>query len=330
MYSPRPSRHRRPVPCASGGLFTRADALAAGWTDSALFEAVRTGRLVRLRPGVFTPATAPPADVHQAARAQLLARAAAVTSTTRDVVISHAAAAAMHGLAVLCLPDRPCLTVQAGTAMRDVAGAHLHRATLGDADVTLIDGLPATSLARTVLDVSRESGVEAGLVLADAALRAGLDADALSGALGQCARWPGGRRARAVAAMADGLAESPLESLSRLRFRQHRLPAPLLQVELGDEFGRYVRRVDHYWPQFGVAGEADGALKYDTRTVLVAEKRQQEQLEELGVVFVRWGWADIFAFESVVSRLRRAFARGIPLNGGQRWSVLSGLHLRHG
>ena len=49
---------------------------------------------------------------------------------------------------------------------------------------------------------------------------------------------PGSALARRRLALADPLAESPLESLGRLRFAQQGLPPPRLQVVVGDASAR--------------------------------------------------------------------------------------------
>ena len=130
-----------------------------------------------------------------------------------------------------------------------------------------------------------------------------------------CARWPGIRKAREVIEFADGRAATPLESISRVAFREMGLPAPQLQVTLiRDEWGNPKAIVDFYWEQFRVVGEADGLLKYDDedeRLSLRAEKLRQEELEALGFIVVRWGWDDIWRRpEWVAYRLRTAFAKG--------------------
>ena len=298
------------------GLFTRADARATGWSDDAIGHAVKAGRWTRVAPGLYVEAggTEPTS----------LLRAQAAARTCERAVISHAAAAELHGLPTLIEPDRPCLTVPAGTALRCLENVHLHRAGLDKVEVRQIGGARATAVPRRVADVAREHGIDAGVVVADAALRLGLARAAdLGQAVDRCHGWPGSAAARRMSQLMDGRAESVLESVSRVRIADAQLPPVHLQVGIGDEWGRFVARADFYWPQFGVIGEADGNLKYDEgRAAIVAERRRQQRLEDLGLVVVRWEWSDLTRFEVVVRRLRAAFARGVPPGHGQRWSLL--------
>ena len=151
------------------------------------------------------------------------------------------------------------------------------------------------------------------MVVADSALRRGVSREQLDVVARDCARWPGVRRARAVIEFADGRAASPLESVSRVVFRDLGLPPPELQVTVArDQWGNPRIIVDFCWPEFGVVGEADGLLKYDDDPdgrSLRAEKLRQEEIEALGYIVVRWTWDDIWRRpEWVVSRLRKAMA----------------------
>ena len=316
-----------------GRPFTRREALAAGWTDDAMRHAVRTGRWARLRSGVFVLVDAHtidahacggvPCDLHSTHRQQVLTAAQASALRCPRVAISHASAAIAHGFPTVGTECRACVTVPAGAALRELAGVHLHRATLTPGEVVEVDGFRVTSVARTVIDVARELGVESGVVAADAALHQGLlNADDLGRAAAACAQWPGRSAAVSAIACGDAAAESPLESLSRLRMAEHAMPPPRPQTNLGDGYGRFIARVDFYWPEFGVAGQADGALKYQAGAAVLAEKGQQELLERLGVIVVRWQWRDLYRFDTVAARLTAAFDRGLRRGAGQRWSVL--------
>ena len=314
---------RRPAPADPFGLFTRAEALGAGWSDAAVRHAIATGSWIRVARGVYRRAaggTQRPADLITAANLRGLAAA----KGCERAVLSHSSAAALHGLPTLGRRVRPCLTVPAATPLRTMADIHLHRAAITPDEVTSLSGSRLTSVSRTVVDVAREHGVDAGVASADAALRLGRTSRVeLARAADRCRGWPGGRAARITADLADGGAESVLESLSRVRIGAAGLPAPTLQVAIGDQHGQFIARVDCYWPQFGVVGEADGNLKYDGgRTAIIAERRRQQRLEYYGLIVVRWEWSDLARFDAVAQRLRVAFSRGVAQGEGQRWSTV--------
>lgn len=302
------------------GAFTLAQALACGWTDSAVRHAVRSGRLDRIRPGVFwlPPAT----DGHASANTRAAADAVAVLLRVPACVASHRSAAIVRGLPVLRRPDRPCVTVPPGYS-GDLAGAHLHRAPLRPGEVQRRGALRTTAAVRTIVDVARESGVADGLVVADAAFAAGLaDGPSLARAIGQCRGWAGMRAARRVLDLADGRAESPLESVSRLTLADGGLPVPDLQPDLYDLAGRHLGRPDFYWDDLGVVGEADGAEKYRDPGDLYREKRRQDRMDDAGLVVFRWGWADVGRSGRLPDLAHRAFARAQQRGGARDWVVL--------
>jgi hypothetical protein len=196
-------------------------------------------------------------------------------------VASHESAAVLLDLPVLRVPAVPQLTRAEGSR-RTTGKAHVRVAALQQRDVTEAKGLPVTAPARTVVDVARGTSFLAGLITADAALARGLPRRRLSDVVIAQWNWPGIRLASAVVAAADGRAESPAESVVRGRCAQLGLPVPTPQVwyELpsGDQ-----ARVDLDWSAHLVVGEVDGRVKYTDPAVLWAEKRRQDELQELRV-----------------------------------------------
>jgi hypothetical protein len=260
--------------------------------------------------------------------AENLRRARAGVLTCPRASISHVSSAIAMGLPTLGDLERSCLTVPAGTALRRLAHVHLHRATLSPDDLVQVGDDVVTSPQRTIMDLARERGVLSGVVAADHALHHGLvTADELASAFELCRGWPGRKAARITLLCADGAAESPLESISRLKMAASGLPAPRLQVDICDEDGVFLGRSDFYWDEFGVVGEADGDLKYDGRfgdaqEIVAQERRRQALFERAGLLVVRWGWGDLWSFENVVARLRTAFARGAaPGSPARRWGL---------
>jgi hypothetical protein len=284
-------------------MFTSDQALAAGWTHSALKNAVRRGRLMRPRRGLYAPAAS--------ATPELAAIAAA--RAIPDAVVSHRSATLLHALPLLGpRPSLPELTVPPRGNMNH-SSVHLYRAALRPEDVVLIGGTAVTSVPRSLIDLARHRSLNTAVAAIDAALHdRRTTAEELAGVLHFCWNWPRIRRAQRAVALADGRAESPLESISRLLMPRLGFPAPEPQKLIFDRYGLLLARVDFYWDEVGVAGEADGRGKYDDeRPVYPEEKERQEILEDLGLVIVRWGWDQATKRQHVLrARLENGFERG--------------------
>ncbi len=184
----RCTKAMRPLPRPE--VFDRSEALGAGWTDSALRHAVRSGRIRRIRSGRFSPTATTPDDPRAAALLNARLAAIAAQRACRGSVLSHASAAIVHGLPLLGpVPIPPTVTVPPnGTG--DLVRASLHRATLADRDVVVRDGVPVTSVARTLVDLGRSSSIASAVVVADAALHGGMvTASELDAVLIRCWNW---------------------------------------------------------------------------------------------------------------------------------------------
>jgi hypothetical protein len=292
-------------------VFSRSDARPCGWSNSALGRASASGRITRLRHNQFALPHAAGGNRHEERHRTAVRAAIAAQRACTGSVVSHDSAALLLGLSLLDGPPaQPRLTVPPhGTG--DVAGALLHRASWGPEDVINVDGVPVTSPARTVVDLARSLPLHAAVVTADGALFRKLATPRqIADVRDRCSRWPGIRRARQALAAADGRAESPLESISRLSIvRDLRLPAPELQMVILSPYGWVIARCDFYWDEFGLAGEADGKLKYTDRSVLATEKDRQENLEDPGLVIARWGWREANQPPLLAAKLDRARAR---------------------
>lgn len=180
--------------------------------------------------------------------------------------------------------------------------------------------VPIMSPAWTVADLARTAPVHHALAAADAALHADEPvrevADAFIG-------WDGASRMRWVLDHADPLAESPLETLGRFTCIQFKLPIPVTNAWIGDR--RPEKRVDGLWPWHGVAYEADGALKYDSRPdasqIVIAEKEREWRIRhELGVDVVRYDWELGYRDRSrLAARFQTALARNPIRAEPVRW-----------
>jgi hypothetical protein len=132
--------------------------------------------------------------------------------------------------------------------------------------------------------------------------------------------WPGAPRARRAVELADGRAESPLETRGRLRIVGAGLPRPELQVEI-HAGGRLVAVVDGWFDEAAVAVEFDGRVEYTDpwrgrppEQVLWEEKRREDELRALDIRVVRIVDADLGErWPAVERRLRGALATPGPL-----------------
>jgi len=287
---------------AQAGVVSREQVLSAGISPRQLRAGER--QLVRVRRGVYTDAARVQAISEGVPLALHVAAARLVSGV--DLVAVGPTAALVHGLPLLGpAPTRLHLAERKEVRPRH----HGSSTTLLADEVVEVSGVPAASLARTAVDVARTRGHLAGVVTADAVLARGVPLTALEEVLSGRDRWPGVRDARSALSFADGRAETALESLGRVRIVEQGLPAPDLQVWLGDADGPFAR-VDQYWKEHRTIAEADGALKYATPADLFGEKRREDRLRDLGDEFVRYTWDEAFYRpELLAARLRRAFER---------------------
>jgi hypothetical protein len=289
---------------------------ADGFSPTELSALRRSGTLHRVRRGAYADSPEPltdPVDRHR------MLLEATVLQLSADAVVSHMSAAALHGLPTW---NQELHRVHL-TRNRDGGGkvrryTHLHTSPLPPEDVVEIGGRPVTSLARTVVDLSRTLTMVQSVPIGDAALRLGLDRDDLSAIAARCVGWSGITRARRAIGFLDARGESVGESSSRVVLYQAGVPAPELQLEAFDPLGRLVGRADFGWKDHRTLGEFDGRVKYgrllkpgqSTADAVFEEKRREDALRSLGWEVVRWLWEDLRDPSQLRQRLEMAFARG--------------------
>lgn len=303
--------HDGPVNTEVPVLRTWSDLLAAGYTAAEVQRWRRAGRIAPIRRGVYADPSGP-GPGRPEARHVLDVRAAA-RRLAAGSVMSHVSAAVLHGLPVWGVAmDRVHVTRDGTGGGRINRGLHRHVAPLPPSEVVVIDGVPVTSVARTIVDLGRTTTFEQAVVIADAALRARTDPAQLTAAVARASGWPGAPAAARVVSFADGRSESVGESRSRVAIVRAGLPAPELQWVIRSG-GRFVARSDFGWPERATVGEFDGRVKYgrelredrDAGEVVFLEKRREDEIRALDLFVVRWIWADLDHFEPVAARLAR-------------------------
>lgn len=294
------------------GSVLRREALEFGLTRDEIERLLKQGVFVRVRRGAYAVgdrwAQLTPEQRH------LVTARAVLRALPRPAVLGHVSAAVAHGLPVwgADLSHVHVLRRSRRLSAHVEAGVVHHSGDLPDEHLTTVGGVPATTVARTVIDHARGVGFDAGVVTADAALHRSLvEQEDLKELLLWQSDWPGSRGASRVVVFADGRSESVGESRGRVHIAAAGLPKPELQVEIRDQWGNLVARVDYVFDHLMTIGEFDGRMKYRVENagdrleeVLWAEKRREDALRALGYEVVRFTWADL---ERAPRELRRRF-----------------------
>lgn len=257
---------------AAAALRSRQDLLESGANDRTIRERIESGELHRVRRGWYVD-TATWESVWPESR-HLLHVAAVAMSAANQPVFSFISAAVIWGLPLYSFTQgRVHIAMMLPVHMRSSPDVMRHEVMLRDDDVIERDGLLCTSLERTVLDLSAGLGLESGVASADAALRL----VAMSGhvydaeraqdwreqmvARAAASRARGIRTARNAIAFADGRAQLPGESVSRVQL--HRLGFRNLELQVpvrGPADSTYY--VDFGLEDVPAFGEFDGQGKY--------------------------------------------------------------------
>jgi hypothetical protein len=288
-----------------------ADARRTGRPTRELSRSVARGDAVRVRRGAYVEA-AGWQDLEPRLK-HLATMAAMCRASSRTLVFSHESGAAVWGMPVLDgWPAAPHVTEAAVSGRRTDAVSVRHIRDLDPAEIAVAGGFRATDPIRTAIDLAAARSLGAGVaaidhLLADPATR-DLRLRELTRRVRDRRPFRGVRRVDAALAIASGVSESPLESLSLARFAELGIPLPEQQCEIASADGR-TYRVDFLWRDRRVIGEADGRLKYLGADDLWHEKRREDALRAVGYRVVRWGWQDAASPRALRDILGRAGIR---------------------
>lgn len=282
---------------AQRGVASQRQLLEAGISPSAITRRLRAGRLRRLHRGVYlvSPILLP------------LARELAAVLAT-DGVLSHVSAGWLWGACPE--PGASALVeVSAAGSRGNRPGIRVHRVhCLREDERTVKDGIPITTLPRTLLDLAAvhgARGLEAAVARAE---RDGLvSPEALEQLLARHRGHAGARALQAVLRLPGGPALTRSEAEAKLLalVREAGLPTPECNVSVG----RY--EVDFLWRSADLAVEVDGFRYHASRLRFENDRRKDGQLVASGLTVLRLSWRQIVHEPlATVARLAQAVACG--------------------
>jgi len=243
---------------------------ALGYRRPAITRATRSGRLHRVHRAVYAVG-----HTKLTWEGRCLA---AVLSCAPHALASHLSAAWLWGL----LASRPgTFHVTAPTRRHAKPKLRLHYARLGDEDRAVCDGIPVTSVPRTLLDyaaMTTDARLERAVERSEE--RRQFDLRAVEALLARAGSHRGaGRLRRALAIYRDDPAftRSGLEGRFRDLVRRSDLPMPSANFWVGEY------ELDAYWPEERFAVELDVYETHGTRAAFESDRRRREDLKLAGI-----------------------------------------------
>lgn len=303
-------------------VFSRAEALEHGYSDDDLQIQLRAGEIARIRHGAYTH-TRVWAQADDFERHRLRAHAVLRSHGTR-LALSHTSAAIEHGLR-LFEPDLrrihvTCLDRPIARTTRDVV---YHQGGWSENDLASVGPHLVMTPVRAALEAASLTDIPRGMVILDSVIDHKLATlDEVHSGFERFTGWPKSRRLQITVRLTREGANSIGETLSRHLMWTQRLPEPVLQFEVRDEWGNVLGVTDFAWPAYGVLGEFDGMIKYGRLLkpgetpgeAVEREKKREDRLrEETGWLMVRLIWAEIFRSGPTGAKIRRQLERGKTL-----------------
>jgi predicted transcriptional regulator of viral defense system len=209
---------------AQWGMVTFRQAKGAGVDGVTLHRLEKAGHLDRIRHGVYAATIAVVTEARQEQAAWLMLNAAEPAWKRSPLdpdggVLSHESAARLHGLGEL-VDDRIVLTTPRRRTSRD-PDVRFRIAGLLEDEVTTIDGLPVTTVLRTIRDLmeQRVDGSHIAMIIQEAVETDRLRLDVLAEHIGPYALGYGVRRPGDGEALLEQLLAEIGTSVTRLAHR---------------------------------------------------------------------------------------------------------------
>jgi hypothetical protein len=282
-------------------LIARSQAIQAGLTPRQIRHRVATGRWLAVHSRTYAVDGRPPRTWEAQLQAVLLEIPGSVAAGRTALRI--------HGAQVDEEEDEDRFEVSAPMGTRTtIPGVLLRQHRRLDGQGTVVDGLPVTTLQRTVVDLAGELDLAGRLRLLEDAIDAGMSRRAFVALAQRESRGRAGLRFLHELARDAGRDRfrSWLEGEAARCWERAGLPTPRFNVVLRDGSGR-IGEVDAVFPGGVVTAELDGLRFHMTAAQRRRDKAKDRRLQLSERVVLRFDYQDVVRRpEQMVAQLREA------------------------
>ena len=247
---------------------------ALGLSRQAIDHRVRARRLHRIHRGVYA--------VGHKRLTQHGRWMAAVLAGGNDAVLSHRSAAALWQL----LPRRSSRHVTTPRDLKDRDGIEFHSQSLQLDEVTVHDGIPTTTVARTLLDIAATDPDNLDRAFNEAEYRRLWDS---TGVAQLIERYPRRAGTPALASLRPkGITREELEHRFHALVEKFDLPRPLRNQPL--TIASTPIYPDAMWPDAKLIVELDSRAAHDTTSRFDDDRERDRVLARAGWLVIRLTW----------------------------------------
>jgi hypothetical protein len=264
------------------GVIGHPQLVALGLSRESIQRRVRAGRLHRIHQGVYA--------VGHKRLTQRGRWMAAVLAGGNRAVLSHRTAAALRQL----LPQRDEIHVTTPRDLRNRDGIRFHSQSLQLDEVTEHDGIPVTTVARTLLDLAATEPDQVERAFNEAEFRRLWDATGVAALLDRYPRRAGSvQLAALVAAEPIGITREELEQRFLALIDESFLPRPMLNAPL--MIGDRTFYPDCLWRDARLIVELDSRAAHDTTSRFDSDRERDRLLALAGLLVIRVTWKHVTA-----------------------------------
>jgi predicted transcriptional regulator of viral defense system len=267
------------------GTVARRQLIALGMHPRAIDRRIAAGRLHRIHRGVYAVG-----HKRLTREGRLIA---AVLAAGPGAVLSHRSAAALHGIR----RHSGKIEITVPTTPPRSAAFVARRSQLQPDELTEISGIPATTVARTLLDLATViSRPELDSAIREADYLRSFDLRAVETLLLRYPRRSGRARLRAALAEATygtGTTRKELEARFRRLALAAKLPPPEFNATI--ELGATTFEVDVLWRKQHVIVELDSWQAHGTRDRFESDRERDRKLKLAGYEVLRVTWRQLEA-----------------------------------